>query len=335
MKEPCDGVRCPCGSGRPYVGCCLGRHIEKSRANPFPELHESLKKEMAGRDFASLDEANAFLKAFYERRNSAPSPDFLGLSPDQVRRLIQWPLTDPSDMLVFNRDLKPEDLSGIPIVSNAVRFLRDLAAAEPLKATAKGNLPPVFAKRLFDDLDDTPLKEIIKFRSEADSGTVHVLRLVLTMAGLIRKEKGSFRLTRKGRRAVEDGFSGENYLDLFLQFASKFNWGFQDGFSDFRIIQQSVLFSLYLLRKKARVYIGSHSLSPYFVRAFPMILAESNPLYGSAYSLIDRGYIVRFLERFCEYFGLIGLRVRSEDPLQRTFVFRTSPVFEKFLKWKI
>ena len=335
MKEVHENALCPCESGKKYFDCCLPRHIEKSRQNPHQDWKEQLKKEMAGKDFSSLDEANRFLRVYYERRNAEPQPDFMGLSSDQVHRLIDLPYTHTTDMVVLNCDFRAEDMTGIPVVSHSVRFLTELASVQPLKATAAGNLPPDFAKPLFVDLDQTPLKEIIKFRTETDSMIVHSLRLILSIGGWIKKEKGYFRLTRKGNKAVEQGFSAADYLDLFTAFVQKFNWGYQDGYPAFEIIQRATLFSLFLLHKKARGFRKSYSLSPYFIRAFPLILVEAEPRWDDVFSQIDRCYETRFLERFCAYFGLIDLRERNPDPLERTLTLKTSPFFDRLLTWKI
>jgi hypothetical protein len=44
---------------------------------------------------------------------------------------------------------------------------------------------------------------------------------------------------------------------------------------------------------------------------------------------------LRFLERFCAYFGLIETRGRTEDPIDRRFSFRASRFYDKLLHWKI
>ncbi len=335
MKEACEDALCPCESGRRYIECCLERHVEKGRGNPIQEINEELKKEMAARNFANLDEANRFLRDFYTRRNGKPSPDFLGLSPDQVHRLIDLPLTHAGDIVLLSRDFSAEDMTGIPAVSHCIRFLNDLASSGRLKETAAGYLPREFARRLFDDLDQSPLKPHIKFRTETDSGTVHFLRLILGIGGWMKKEKGRFSLTRKGEKAVRQGFSAGDYLDLFSAFAFKFNWGYQDGFPEFRIIQQGVLFSLYLLHKKARGFVDNHSLSPFFIRAFPMILPEARPSWGSAFYQVNSCYSVRFLERFCLYMGLIELREKQRETFARALSLKTSPFFDRLLTWKV
>ncbi|MCX6561804.1 MAG: SEC-C domain-containing protein [Candidatus Aminicenantes bacterium] len=333
MEEAYEKALCPCGSGKRYVECCLNRHIEKSRENPLQNSKEELKKIMARKDFSSLEAANEFLRVYWTRRNSEPRADFLGLSSDQIHRLIDLPFTHTSDIVRFNADYETEILTEIPIVKDVRRFLDAFAGAEPLKATATGNLPREFAKALFEELDRSRLKKYIKFRTETDSLDVHTLRLVLEIVGWVRKSKGYFRLTQKGRKALDVGLSASNYLDLLSSYICRFNWGYQDRYPEFEIIQRAALFSLYLLHKKARQSVASHSLSPYFIRAFPRILAEVQSPWKNIFSIIDDCFALRFIERFCGYFGLIDVQERS-DPLGHIRILQVNGFFDRLMTWK-
>jgi len=326
---------CPCESGKPYLKCCFPCHLDDSRKNRAIEEIEKLKKKMSGMNFASLEEANAFLRRQYEKINSAPQEDFLGLSRDQVYQIMNFSFPPLSDLVVFRTDFLPESLAGIPVVRDSIFFLGQMAEAGPLKATASGYLPPEFARRLFDKIDRSPVKPIIKFRSEADSQTVEVLRLLLTWGKWIKKEKGRFRLTWKGQRVVEDGFSGEEYFDLMSTYIRNFNWASIDGFAEYDIIQRATVFSLYLLKKKAASYTKSYSLSPYFIRAFPLVLRDApRREWMDEFSDIDRCWTLRFLERFCLSFGLIEIQGDSPGPLDLTITLKTTPVFDRLFGWR-
>jgi len=334
MKEH-ENAPCPCESGKWYVDCCLELHLAKSRENPARVANEEAQRILRGRNFDSLGAVNAFMRVYWDRRNTEPNPDFLGLSADQVHRLIDFPFQSTDDLVRLNDSFGQNDMAGIPVIDHAVRFLQAMAEVEPLKATATGNLARDFAKRLFDDIEQSDWKKNINFRSETDSMTVHSLRLILTMGGWLRKAKGTFQLTRKGRKSVEAGFSAADYLELFRTFTQKFNWGFQDGYPGLEIIQRACLFSLLLLHKKAGEFLENYHLGPYFARAFPLALAESGRFQCDPYERISRCFSLRFLERFCAYFGLIETKPRGEDPLDRRFFFKASPFLGKLLTWKI
>ena len=334
MKEH-ENAPCPCESGKRYVNCCLDLQLAKSRENAARALNEEIEKLVSGRNFDSFEAMNEFVRNYCDRQNAEPKPDFLGLSTDQIHRLIDFPFQSTDDLVRLNDSFGQNDMAGIPVVDNAVRFLQAMAEVEPLKATATGNLARDFAKRLFDDIEQSEWKKYINFRSETDSMTVHSLRLILTMGGWLRKAKGTFRLTRKGRKSVKAGFSAADYLDLFWTFTRKFNWGFQDGYPGLENIQRAHLFSLLLLHKKAGEFLENYHLGPYFVRAFPLALAESERFRCDPYERVSRCFSGRFLERFCAYFGLIETKPRGEDPLDRRFFFKASPFLDKLLTWKI
>jgi hypothetical protein len=326
---------CPCGSGKPYVLCCLLSHIAKSQANLARAFNVEMKEVIRGRAFDSIEAMNAFAQAYCDRTNAEPKADFLGLSADQVHRLIDFPLERVADLVLLDDSFSRDDMAGIPVVENATRFLRAMAEVEPLKATATGNLPREFARRLFDEIDDFRWKKYIKFRSEEDSMAVHSLRLLLTKGGWIKKHKGQFRLTRKGWRSVDEGFSAVDYLDLLRTFTREFNWRFQDRYPDFDIIQRGYLFALYIIHMKAREFVEFYSLAPHFIRAFPLVFTEADELRGDLYREISGCFTLRFLERFCAYFGLIETRGRTEDPIDRRFSFRASRFYDKLLHWEI
>ncbi|MBE3124886.1 MAG: SEC-C domain-containing protein [Acidobacteria bacterium] len=330
-----ENAPCPCESGKRYIDCCLKLHLAKSRENHARAANEEAQRILRDKNFDSLEALNNFMRVYWDRRNAEPNPDFLGLSSDQIRRLIDFPFQSTDDLVRLNDSFGQNDMAGIPVVDNAVRFLRAMAEVEPLKATAAGNLARDFAKRLFDDIEQSDWKKYINFRSETDSMTVHSLRLILTMGGWLKKEKGWFRLTRKGRKSVEAGFSAADYLDLFRTFTQKFNWGFQDGYPGLEIIQRAFLFSLLLVHKKGGEFLENYRLGPYFVRAFPLALAESERFPCDPYERISRCFSLRFLERFCAYFGLIETKSLGEGPLDRRFFFKASGLLDKLLTWKI
>jgi hypothetical protein len=288
---------------------------------------------MAGRNFSSLDEANAFLRVFHERRNAEPKADFMGLSSNQIAGLLgELPALEPG-ILRVKTGFPAEFLDGIPVVADARFFLGLLAEAEPLKATATGNLPRAFALRLFEQVERSEFKKFIRLRSEKDSMAVESLRRLLELAGWIRKVKGSFRLSRRGSSVLEAGLSPAQFGELFHVFANRFNWSYQDGYEEFAILQRAWPFSLYILHKKARQKIDSHSVSPHFVRAFPGILAEVRSAWRSVFATVDGCFVLRFLERCCAHFGLIEI-IEQAERSGHTFNFRVSPLFDRFLAWE-
>ena len=331
-----DDDPCPCGSGKTYIKCCwirdaLREKKEKSRI-PFEDLKEATKEKV----FQSREELQSFTDNMMDRYNREPDEDFLGLSSEQMARLLHFPLEDNADIVQLNKDISLQLYEKAPIVRNTQIFLSALAEAEPLKATAKGNLPVKFAKTLFDEIEDSRFKEWIRFRSEEDSIKVLSLRHILKIGGWIKKEKKYFKLTRRGKDLLNKGFSEEHFYRLLLTFTTKFNWGFQDRYPEFWIIQGSWLFSLFLLHKKAKTYTEDITVARDFIKAFPEVALEVDEIYISAFEYITRCFSLRFLERLCEYFGFVkARRDKQQDPFSESLFVKTSPFFEKYITWNI
>jgi len=329
---------CPCGSGRKYKHCCLKideSNYSNNGDNPLAKTLAEITRAVEGQEFESLEELQGFVDNFMAVKNREAVPGFLGFSSDQIHRLLYYSFEDTADILEFNKNLPEETLAKIPVVKNVQLFLSRLAELEPLRATAKGNLPLKFARELHEQF--TQREDLhYKIRSEEKSAKLHPLRHVLTMCGWLKKRRQQFSLTRKGRQIVDKGFTGEHYLQLFKVYTRKFNWGFLDGFLDLWIIQGGFLFSLYLLRLKAVDFVEDVALADYFMEAFPRALDEAaEETYWEPPKTVAIAFSSRFLVRFCEYFGLVEAKRREERELYRTRLYvKTTEFYDQFLVWK-
>lgn len=260
-------------------------------------------------------------------KNREPDSASFGLSPEQIYRLMINPLGENNDIVTINRELSKQDLIDVPIVEETSYFLNRVAELQPIKATGKGNLPLKFAHELYEKF---PERSTIFYpiRSEAEASKLISFRYVMEMAGWIKKRNQKFSLTQKGERLVRNGFNGKDFFHLFKTYTLKFNWASRDLYPSLDIIQDSFLFSCYLLSKKARIYISNDELSHLFIKAFPAVLkiGEEND--------VSKAFSLRFLERFCEYFGLVEIK-RENDPYKWfNYSVKITPLFEKFFQFK-
>lgn len=105
-------------------------------------------------------------------------------------------------------------------------------------------------------------------RSEQEDQRRWVLRYILEMAGWVKKRNQNFSLTQKGQIMVQNGFGQDDFFHLFETYTVKFNWASGDLYPMLNIIQESLLFSCYLLHKKANSDVHTKELSGYFIQAF-------------------------------------------------------------------
>ncbi|MDX2427575.1 MAG: hypothetical protein QNK22_02700, partial [Xanthomonadales bacterium] len=76
--------------------------------------------------------------------------------------------------------------------------------------------------------------------SEVDLDQLHCTRLTAQFAGLIRKYRGKFVLTRKCRDMLAQKNNGGIYLALFKAYTTQFNWSYRDRYPEAPIVQHSL-----------------------------------------------------------------------------------------------
>jgi hypothetical protein len=99
----------------------------------------------------------------------------------------------------------------------------------------------------------------------------------ICLAGLIRKYKGRFILSRDCRRLLAGIGLPAVYPRLFRVYAEQFNWAYRDGYPELRFIQSAFLFTLYLLMRYGDISRSQVFYEDAFLRAFPMLLDEVPP----------------------------------------------------------
>ncbi|MBN1196797.1 MAG: hypothetical protein JXA62_05265 [Candidatus Aminicenantes bacterium] len=128
-----------------------------------------------------------------------------------------------------------------------------------------------------------------------------------TFAGLMRKYRGRFMLTRKGRGLLEKEAFGEVFHALFAAAARKWNWGCRDGYPELYAIQSTGLISLRWLHLFGDLPRDEYSFyAQRFLKAFPAILRfmPNDAITKDREKMVRRAYALRFFERFALAFGL-------------------------------
>lgn len=294
---------CPCGSGKPFNECCL---TKMATASPLNALKNYIQSALGKRTFSSIEELNAELDRIMRFRNTAPLDEFSGLSSEQMSRFLYFPF-ESSNLIEFSPDIKsfPES----PFIRLFSFLIRHCHESNGLKETAKGNLPRNFCRdAALEYYGEEEYREQLKYfriMTEADFMELCTVRIVAGMAGFISRAKGKFRLTRKGRDVTEKGMDGKTFLELLKAYAREFNWGFNDGYPELNIVQNSFLYNLYLIKKYGDIYRPCSFYEDLFVKAFPNAINElPETPFSSKEERVRRCYTVRCLERFICFWGL-------------------------------
>ncbi|VAW99557.1 hypothetical protein MNBD_GAMMA23-1874, partial [hydrothermal vent metagenome] len=257
--------------------------------------------------------------------------DFLGLSSEQVYRMLNFAYDTP-ELFQFAEQLPIEpDAPILMLMQGIISAIDD----KGLTATkARGGLPQKLCREIWDDYsklyaDDT-FTSFHKVNKEDDFFELHVTRVILELAGFLRKTKGRFYLTKKYQKiASKSGLKGL-YPIIFKIYCREFNWGYWDRYNDVPFIQQSFLFTLYLLKQYGEKMTFTSVYEDDFLRAFPMVIDE---MEGSSYSTpeedLRRCYYSRACKCFLVFFGLAELEVIKDDKhYDHKYKIKKTPLFD-------
>lgn len=322
MSSPGRNDPCPCGSGQKYKKCCYLREAGPAANEPgfLPGLESmgvsgELEAALRGREFSSLEEVQAFADAFMNRRNRASAAGFHGLSPDQMFNMLRRPF-ESLHLVTFAEH--PVGCEDAPIM-RLFLLLAEAAGDKGFKATAKGNLPQKFcreaARRYWGEEEYARRTHFSGINREDDFPDLHTLRVTSVLAGLVRKYRGRYVLTKRCRQTLDAGDIGRLYQELLQAYTREFNWAYLDGYPDFGIIQHAFLFTLYLLHRYGSEPRHHGFYVDAFVEAFPAILDEVEIGILPPEVQVQNCYTLRTLLRFARFLGLADVRSIDGDKI--------------------
>ncbi len=327
---------CPCGSGKKYKNCCLGKDASAASERSATGATESLRQALGDRQFNSMEEVLAFVERHTQQQNQRVLDEFHGLSPEQMHRLLNFPFTSPQ-LAQF-----PEVLDSVPKAPILTLFemLVGAIGEQGLRPTAKGNLPQKFCREAaLVYWGEQKYQEKTQFggiNREDDFFDLNVTRLVAELAGLIRKYKGRFILSRDCRALLAGGGMASVYPRLFRAYVKQFNWGYWDRYPELRIIQQAFLFTLYVLTQYGDTWLPHEFYEDSFLRAFPSVLNEipPSPLF-SPEEEIRRCYTWRTLVDFAGFLGLVEVEPITKEHTCHQYRVKALPLLNEAVHFQL
>ena len=328
---------CLCGSGIKYEDCCANKQKGDAQRAMLGAAMDEVRELLEGRSFASLEEASACLSQHMQQRNQAPKDDFDGLSPEQMHSFLHFPFESPHLVsFPYCLDVAPE----APILT-LFSLLVEVLGDKGVKATTTGNLPRNLCRDIaMAYLGEEKYQKNYRYgelRSEPEFFDLHVTRLVSGLSGFVRKQKGKFIVSSECRKLMSrHGFDGI-YQRLFREFATRYNWAYRGGLHEIRLIQQSFLFALYLLKKHGREWQTSRFYEDWFLRAFPAVLQEVSPVgdYFSPEQILRGSYSLRCLESFAVFLGLAEIQRDSDKGNKGDFRLRKLPLLDNVVQFNL
>lgn len=327
---------CPCGSGRKFKHCCLATGSVEHKSTPeSQELFNAVNAQATAHPFASIDDVQAFANKQLEVQNNRAVDEFEGLSPTQMGALLgQLPGRDKVVQLA-----SLTEAPSAPIIQ-LFELLIVAIGDKGLKATAKGNLPRKFCRdAALSFLGEEGYAERTRYggiNTEPDFTELHVMRINAEMAGLIRIHLGRFIVTGKGRNLLKkESFAGV-YLPLLNAFVDEYNWSYLDCHPELPFIQQSWMFSLWLLHCHGGEEREQQFYEEKYVRAFPILLEQvDDSPYRNASETIKSAYGLRTFHRFLVMFGLVELRKHDPSDIFSEYSVKATPLFSGVVRFLV
>jgi len=282
-----------------------------------------------------LEEVNIRIGGIMDRFNQRPVDAMGGLSPHQVERLLQQDWGQEGGPLVLNRGLSLEELAPSRDLRNTRSFLRLLVEEDGTKLTTSGNLNRAFVRRMMDEgawvwFRGMAPEEIRQVWNERDFFSLHRLRVLSDLAGLIRKLKGRFVATKKGKKLLEDEGAGELFALLFETQFRKMNLAYLDRHPAGPEFQQGIAYSLFHLTEAARDWRTPEELVKPLL--LPYVLEAPPPLPGLR--MPDSVLEIRLLD-VLEGFGLLEMEERpGREPWITERRYRIAPLYERFMAFQ-
>src|SRR5450756_2570272 len=181
----------------------------------------------------------------------------LRLSGAQEMRLRNADITAEDGVLRIDESIPVEQLSGARMVTSARVLLGALADGPVTATTSLGNLPRSFVRRMLDEMSWKPLQlEGMQLSqratyNEEDVPDLKELRVVLGLAGLLKKRHGRFSLTRRGEQMLAAEQFGRLFALLLRTYFGRFNMFYGYRWREDPEMQARIVFSLWVIREMA------------------------------------------------------------------------------------
>lgn len=252
--------------------------------------------------FDNLEDINKELQKRADAYNNRGLDFFEGLSPEQMRALMQE-FPRGKSLLVMNK-LSEDELVKCPLLVQ-MRFLIDkIKGGREIKLTKTGALPTKLVKEIYElgCLKNQFIEDgISALYKESDVPEISITRILLEISSLAKKKYGKLSLTKKGEKYADDGnFILEEILRILF---NKFNWAYYDRYGSEDIGRLNPAFSLFLLKKYGSERRSSLFYAEKYFKAFPQLVQDGESSY--------RCYALRTFERYFKFLGFVDIEKKG------------------------
>lgn len=263
-------------------------------------------------------------------------PELGDLSMVQVQLLLQSGWSGSNGAMQCNQNLSLPQLKGAILFNNTRALLAVILKADGVKLTQKGNLSRSFVRDLLDVLEiskDTRdrLFRVCKVINEIDCFEIHIPNILLNLAGLVRKYKGTLKITRKGRELATDANAGQLFNLLFQTFFKKLNLFYLTRYKEIQGYQATIAFPIYMSGQLSSSWVKAETVAHKVL--LPDILAG---IPKSAFQETLEWLVELTVFEPLVGFGLLEKRELPQNNMVfSTMEIRKSHLYDKFLKFNL
>jgi hypothetical protein len=233
----------------------------------------------------------------------------------------------------LNKSLSLNDMSGSLVLNHARLVMGHMAANKGVKLTATGNFNRKFVEQMVREFrwpgfEPEVVWQFNKVLNEPDFVPVNFLHALIDLAGLGRKHKGTFRLSRLGRSLLTPEAAGELNAVLFNAACKRYNLAYLDRRPVKESFQPQIGLTLFLMSKFAETPRSPEELLT--ITTLPIDPPQSD--FPFRPETIFRARVLRYLE----WFGLLEkVPMAANDEIWDQHLYRKTPLFDRFLSFDV
>ena len=309
----------------------FSRIKNKPGHRPVASVTDEIREALKGKEFSSLEDANATLRAVTSQFNARPMAEFGGLSPEQVFRLTKPDWLDNSVRL--NGKLPITSVSNALHFHNVRALLTIVNEWGEVKLTQTGAFNRKFVSALMPQLwfEDFIRKVIDRYQvvNESDVPYLEFYRNFLPEAGLLNVQPKGFQITETGKRLLADDRADELFTLLFRTMFTTMNIGALDRLPDFNSVQGTLGYSMYRLARMPEGWLNINEIACDLI--LPFVRDE---IISSGWPETEFGIIadLRVLKHFVD-FGL--LEFGMDKSLYKPDKVRKTALFKEYLTFNL
>jgi hypothetical protein len=257
------------------------------------------------------------------------------LTIEQFHRLLAPDWSKEEFPVKLNNLLPLLQLQISTLLMNARTLLCEISRVGRVKATPSGNL---VRKTIYALLNRCIVPDAYRGFVEKEKGTlneqaisyIHKPRILLMMTNLLRKQRGYFYVTKKGREMIKEASAGELYALLFRIYFSKFCLSYMDFLPESYEFQASVAYSLYMLSESPDEWLEKDWIEDkIMLPSIRELIREQHPKHDLSFDIL----YVRLLLPLWE-FGLIEMEYEvPENCREELKRLRKTELFDMFLSF--